>query len=104
MTVYLVGTDPSEDALFNEGLQDHDLLAVKHLAEVGEDAEVISVFISERVEAAFLAAHPRLRMTATRSSSVDHLDLEACVARKVIGSHVPRYSDTAVAEHTFALL
>lgn len=104
MVIYFVATDPAEQALFAEGLEVHDLIAVQRLAEVGDEAEIISVFIGERVDEAFLAAHPRLRMIATRSSSVDHLDLAACAARQVIVSRVPRYSDTAVAEHTFALL
>jgi D-lactate dehydrogenase len=57
-----------------------------------------------RIDAAFLAAHPQLRLVATRSSGYDHIDLLACREREIIVCSVPSYGENTVAEHTFALI
>lgn len=102
--IYFVDIEPAEQALFGEAFAGEDLMAVRRLAEVGEDAEIVCPFIDERIDEAFFATHPKLKLIATRSSSVDHIDLAACARHKVLVSHVPHYSDEAVAEHTFALM
>jgi len=104
VTIYFVDIEPDEQPLFAEHLAAHDLIAVRRLSEVGPDAEVVSVFLGEKVDDAFLSAHPRLRLIATRSTSVDHLDTAACAARDVAICNVPGYSEITAAEHTFALL
>jgi D-lactate dehydrogenase len=68
------------------------------------DAEVVSIFIRSHVDAGLLAALPRLRLVATRSTGVDHVDLAACRARGVRVANVPHYGENTVAEHTFALI
>lgn len=68
------------------------------------DAELISVFIGSRVDAATLAQLPRLRLIATRSTGTDHIDLEVCAQRGIAVCNVPVYGENTVAEHVFALL
>nr|WP_313472875.1 NAD(P)-dependent oxidoreductase [Brevundimonas sp.] len=68
------------------------------------EAEVVSPFVGSEVSAAVIAALPRLRLVATRSTGFDHIDLEACRARGVAVCDVPDYGDPTVAEHAFALL
>jgi D-lactate dehydrogenase len=104
VTIYFVDIEPGEQAFFGEQFAKEDLIAVKRLADVGEDAEIVCAFIDEPIDAAFLASHPRLRMVASRSSSVDHIDLDACARHGVLVSHVPHYGEETVAEHTFALM
>jgi D-lactate dehydrogenase len=72
--------------------------------EVARDAVVVSGFIRSPVGPAELAALPRLRLVATRSTGTDHVDLPACAARGVVVANVPRYGENTVAEHTFALI
>lgn len=67
-------------------------------------AEVVSTFIKSQVTVDVLAALPRLRLIATRSTGYDHIDLEACGRRGVAVCNVPDYGDPTVAEHAFALL
>jgi D-lactate dehydrogenase len=74
------------------------------LSEVEPDTEIVCIFITHRIDEVFLASHPRLRLIATRSSSIDHIDMEACARRKIAVRRVAHYSDASVAEHTFALL
>lgn len=68
------------------------------------EAEVVSPFVGSEVSAVVIAAMPRLRLVATRSTGFDHIDLEACRARGVAVCNVPDYGDPTVAEHAFALL
>jgi D-lactate dehydrogenase len=102
--IYFVNIEPGEEALFGEEFAEADLSAVRRLSDVGEDAVIVCVFIDETVDEAFLQSHPRLRLIATRSSSVDHIDVAACARHDVLVSHVPHYGEEAVAEHTFALM
>jgi len=102
--IYFVETESAEQEYFAARLQEHDVRFVPHLDEVGEDAEVLSLFINSRVNGQFLEAHPQLRFIATRSTAIDHLDLPACREHKVAVANVNDYGFTTVAEHTFALI
>ena len=104
MIIYFVETEFAEEEFFSEQLGKHDLRFVSQLDEVGDDAEVVSVFINTRIRADFLDAHPRLRFIATRSTAVDHLDLPACRERNIAVANVNDYGFATVAEHTFALI
>jgi len=102
--IYFVQIEPGEEEYFGAHLADHALHSVHKLQEVGADAQIVSVFIDESVDAAFLDAHPALRLVATRSTSTDHIDIEACAARGVEVCHVPHYAEETIAEHVFALI
>ncbi len=104
MIIYFVETEPEEQELYTDGLSAHDVRFVPTLAEVGDDGEILAPFINAKVTADFLAAHPRLRLIATRSTATDHVDLPACQAHGVAVAHVPFHAEKTVAEHTFALL
>ncbi len=75
-------------------------------ATVGDfaDAEVVSPFITSRLDADVIDQLPALRLIATRSAGYDHIDLSACRRRGIAISNVPDYGDATVAEHAFALL
>ncbi len=68
------------------------------------DATVISIFIYSAISEKVLAQLPNLRMIATRSTGVDHIDLATCRKRKIKVLNVPNYGENTVAEHAFALL
>ncbi|MGB8167791.1 MAG: NAD(P)-dependent oxidoreductase [Chthoniobacteraceae bacterium] len=104
MIIYFVEAERAEEDFFATHLDEHDLRLAAHLDEVGDDVEILSTFINSPLDPDFLAAHPRLRLIATRSQAVDHIDLAACRARGVCVTHVPHYGDTTVSEHTFALI
>jgi D-lactate dehydrogenase len=104
VTIYFVGLEPDAQPIFANVLVGHDLIAVPSVTEVDADAEIVSVFIDHQIDDVFLSAHPNLKLIATRSRSIDHIDLAACRARDVAVCNVPHYADESVAEHTFALL
>ena len=104
MIIYFLETEATEQEYFSQELAAHDLRFVSTLEEVGDDVEILSIFIYSLVTPEFLTAHPRLRLIATRSSGIDHLPLEACREHGVAVAHVPFYGERTVAEHTFALI
>jgi D-lactate dehydrogenase len=91
-------------AFFDEVFARHEVSFVDRLDEVPEDIEVLSVFITEKIDGAFLDDHPRVRLIATRSTGCDHIDLDACEQHGVTVVNVARYGENTVAEHTFALI
>ena len=104
MSIYFLDAEPGDAAFFERGLPDHPLRFVRWPAEVKADATVLSLFIHTRVEAGFLDKHPALKLIATRSTGVEHIDLAACRERGVAVANVPSYGEHTVAEHTFALI
>jgi D-lactate dehydrogenase len=69
---------------FQQAFQEQEVSFVERLEAVPEDIEVLSVFISERVDGRLLDVHPSLRLIATRSTGCDHIDLNACTSRGVM--------------------
>lgn len=66
--------------------------------------DALSVFIYSHVTRDVLEALPNLKLIATRSTGIEHIDTEACRKRGVVVSNVPSYGENTVAEHTMALL
>ena len=104
MIIYVVDAEPADEQFFAAHLSPHDVHGVLRLEEVAEDADIVSIFINEKIAAPFLEAHPRLGLIATRSNSTDHIDLDACRRRGVLVSVVPDHGENTTAEHTFALM
>jgi len=104
MTIYFTQTGSASEERFREKLGEHDLHFVGTAEEVREDVEILIILFWTRIDRAFLAMHPKLRLVATRSSGYDHIDLVACRERVIIVSSVRSYGENTVAEHTFALI
>jgi len=58
----------------------------------------------ERITAEVLAAAPRVRIVASHSVGVDHVDLAACRARGVLVTNTPDVLTDATADLAFALI
>lgn len=67
-------------------------------------AQVLCVFVRTPVTRKLLQHMPAVRLVATRSAGVDHIDLAACRESGIAVVHVPDYGAATVAEHTFTLL
>ncbi len=90
--------EEEHEVIFREGQLDAES------AEEVADADILSVFIYSHIDSDLLDRFQGLKLIATRSTGVDHIDLGACDDRDIIVSNVPTYGGHAVAEHTFALL
>jgi len=75
--------------------------ATAHLAT---GVPAVSVFIYSQVTAEVLDKLPDLRLIATRSTGVDHIDTRAAAERGITICNVPRYGENTVAEHAFGLI
>jgi D-lactate dehydrogenase len=65
---------------------------------------VLSPFIHSRVDLKAIERLSNLKLIATRSTGLDHIDLEACRKKNVSVCNVPTYGANTVAEHTFGLI
>ncbi len=81
----------------------HEPLTEKNVSQV-KDSEILSVFIYSKISAEILKKLPKLKAIVTRSTGFDHIDVKACVSRKIKVFNIPSYGENTVAEHTFALI
>jgi D-lactate dehydrogenase len=82
--------------IFEEELQDK--------LDIAKNYDIISTFIYSKVEKRVLDELPNLKMLATRSTGMDHIDCEECKKRKIMVMNVPAYGSNTVAEYALALL
>ncbi|MGD0284631.1 MAG: 2,3-bisphosphoglycerate-dependent phosphoglycerate mutase [Candidatus Saccharimonadales bacterium] len=68
------------------------------------ETEVVSVFITSDVNREVIAAMPKLKLIACRSTGFDNVDLDAAQERGVTVVNVPTYGENTVAEYAFTLL
>lgn len=82
--------------IFEKEVQDDIELAKKY--------DIISPFIYSTLDKEVLSKLPDLKMVATRSTGMDHIDCDECTKRKIVVTSVPVYGSNTVAEYAFALL
>lgn len=75
-----------------------------HLTADRTLAEGALVQLTDRIDAAFLDAMPRLRVVSQCAVGVDNIDLRAARERGVTVMNTPGVLTEATADHTFALL
>ncbi|TVQ35384.1 MAG: hydroxyacid dehydrogenase [Geminicoccaceae bacterium] len=109
MKIVVFELEPWEREAFRPLEQAHEVVFVE--APLDEtrvadhaDADIVSVFIHSKLTADVIRALERVRLVATRSTGVDHIDLAACKECGITVTNVPTYGDHTVAEHVFALL
>ncbi|MFH1561135.1 MAG: hydroxyacid dehydrogenase [Patescibacteria group bacterium] len=66
--------------------------------------EIISTFIYSDLSSKILKQLPRLKMIASRSTGMDHIDLDYCKSKKITVANVPHYGENTIAEHAFGLI
>jgi len=109
MNIAFFEITPTDKAFFEKNLLHHNLSFYKEPltlenASLAKKAEVVSVFISSKLDANLLSKLTQLKKIATRSTGVDHIDINTCEKNKIVVKSVPTYGVNTVAEHTFALM
>jgi glyoxylate reductase len=74
------------------------------LAQHARSAEGLLTLLTDRVDAALIAAAPRLRAISNYAVGYDNIDLEAANARRIAVGNTPDVLTEATADLTFALL
>lgn len=81
----------------------HGRTAAAEVATRIADADIVLVN-KVRLDAAALAAAPRLKYIGVAATGTDIIDLAACRARGIVVSNIRHYAVHTVPEHTFALI
>jgi len=109
MNIAIFDVKPWEKPLFVKALKKHKVtyftepiqkVNIKKL----QKTEVISCFITSKVDKRIIDQLPNLKLVATRSTGFDHIDCKELEKRKIKVMNVPSYGENTVAEHTFALI
>jgi glyoxylate reductase len=93
-----VVTYASSDAGPGLGLED------PRFADAPESYEALIVLLSQPVDANLVARATALRVVATVSVGVDHIDLDACKRRGIVVANTPGVLTEATADLAFGLL
>lgn len=84
-------------AFFEESIQDVSL-------DKYQNSEILCVFVHSEISKEIINQTPNLKLIATRSTGIDHIDVEACEEKNIEVKNVPLYGENTVAEHAFALM
>ena len=109
MKIVVYETEPWEREAFAALADDHEVIC-REGPLAGEvepdcrDADVVSAFIYSSLGSDVLDQFEHLQLLATRSTGVDHVDVDWCDRHGVAVCNVPSYGENTVAEHVFALL
>jgi len=104
MKISFAETEPGQEDFFEKELKSHQLEFCP-AADCAPDTEALSIFIESKIGDDFLDAHPALRLIVTRSTTYDHIALDACARRGVAVCNMgASYGDHTVSEHIFALI
>jgi glyoxylate reductase len=76
----------------------------ERLVEEARGATILAPTYIDRVDGALLDALPTVRHVASYGVGVNHLDLDACRARRVLVTNTPGVLTDATADHAMALL
>jgi len=90
------------DCRFNP---DDKPMSAQDLIAAAADADVLVPTVTDRIDAAFLAAAgPQLGLIANFGAGIDHIDLHAARARKIIVTNTPGVYTDDTADMTMALI
>ena len=92
----IINLDATGVGIFCQELHEDIEMAAKY--------DIVSVFIYSKIDKNVLDKLLNLKMIATRSTGMDHIDIEECKKRKIEVMNVPTYGSNTVAEYTIALL
>ena len=109
MKVIYFGKEALEEAYIKDKLPGVDVVfylgPIRQFSEERDtEAEVVSVFVNSPMGAGEMDRFPKLRLIATRSTGVDHVNAEEAKKRGIAVASVPGYGAPTVAEFAFALV
>lgn len=109
MKITFFEIDDFERKKFEENLDKNKLVFFdKPIQEIDinlyQESDVICVFIHSEVNKEIIDSLPNLKLICTRSTGIDHIDIETCKSKNILVKNVPFYGENTVAEHTFALI
>jgi D-lactate dehydrogenase len=107
MIISFVETEPWEQSFFAGKIQKHELTFNPDPIDkeyISSETHILSPFIYSIIDKDILDRLPHLQLIATRSTGMDHIDIDECKKRNILVKNVPAYGINTIAEHTFALI
>jgi len=109
MKIVFTSLKEFEKDFYRERLSDHEVSLYTEpinrvSAEELERADILSVFVTDRLGKELLSRLPKLKLLITRSVGTDHIDVDFCRERGIRVANVPAYSPRSIAEHAIALM
>lgn len=80
------------------------LPSAEEMRAIVRDADILYTLPGSRVDAAVIAAAPKLRMIATLATGYDSIDVDAARARRIPVTYAPGILDETTADGAFGLL
>ncbi|MBA3678668.1 hydroxyacid dehydrogenase [Candidatus Saccharibacteria bacterium] len=108
-TIHFFEITPDEHRYFQHTLKNHTVTFTDQplnieSAELAKNADIISIYVTSRVEKKILELLPKLKLITCRSTGYDNVDLATIRHQQVLLSNVPGYGEDTVAEYTFMLM
>ncbi len=110
MKVVIGGLDRQEVLIYRDALKGvGDVVCIEgRLAdddiESFKDADILSVFVFDKLGKETLSKFPNLKLVITRSAGYDHIDIDFCKTKGIRVANIPAYSPSAIAQHAFSLI
>lgn len=106
VTRHLPGVEPRMAELFDTVLNtENRQFSRDELIAAMQDCDVLVPCVTDKIDAAMIdAAGPRMGLIANFGAGVDHLDLQACQARKIMVTNTPGVFTEDTADITMALI
>ena len=92
----IINLEATGVGIFGEELQNN--------LDLAKNYDIISISSRSKVNKDILENLPNLKMIATRSTGIDHIDNEECTNRGIEVASASSYGSNSVAEYTFALI
>ena len=109
MKIVFTCVNENDIKFLKENLSDYELIFYKtyidkiNLEEI-IDADILSVFVFDKLDKEKLSKFKNLKLIVTRSAGFDHIDIDYCKENNIKVAHMPAYSPKSIAEHSLALL
>ncbi len=98
-----------EQPFLKTGFEGHQIIFFKEALDEAnvdqvKDYTIISIFIYSNITKELISKLSKTKLIATRSTGLDHINIQECKNRGISVCNVPLYGENTVAEHTFALI
>ena len=109
MIITFLGVNKSDTNFFSDKFSNNTVNFYKeNISNVNLDeiklSDVLCVNAFSKLSKDILEKFPNLKLIATRSTGIEHIDITYCKNNNIDVKNVPLYGERTIAEYTFALL
>lgn len=105
--IYFYDTHEDDKKILLERLNNHECVFYEESINennVHDDAEIVSIFVSSKIDTNLIEKMPNLKLISCRSAGYNNVDLNKATERGIPVVVVPTYGEHTVAEYAFSLM